>query len=91
MSLNHREDGCFICGQYPTERHEAFFGRRNRQKAIDDDLTVYLCKRCHRGTTGVHGKKGKEVNLMLKKLSQEEYEKTHTREDFIARYGKSYL
>lgn len=91
MSLNHREDGCFICGQYPTERHEVFFGRRNRQKAIDDDLVVYLCRGHHRYTAGVHGRDGKELNLMLKKLAQKEYEKTHSRDEFRSRYGKSYL
>lgn len=33
----------------------------------------------------------KEMDLELKRVYQKEYEKTHTREEFIKLIGKSYL
>lgn len=75
------------------ERHEVFFGRAYRNKCIKDGLIVFLTEEDHRGKNGVHGKDGDKFNRYLKKKAQiawmDYYKRTN--EDFIKRYGKSYL
>lgn len=75
------------------ERHEVFFSRAYRNKSIKDGLIVFLTEEDHRGTFGVHGKKGDKLNRKLKRIGQKawmDYYKK-TKEEFIERYGKSYL
>lgn len=52
---------------------------------------MWLCVEHHRGTIGVHGKLGHQLDLKLKKLAQEKYEKRHSREEFIQLMGKNYI
>jgi hypothetical protein len=53
---------------------------------------VYLAGYLHnQSNEGVHGKNGRELDLMLKQHCQMEYEKTHSREDFIKLIGRNYL
>lgn len=84
---------CYECGitQY-LHLHHIMFGR-NRKKADEDGLTIYLCYFHHEGTYGVHGVNGHTLDLKLKKVAElkwlEFYDKTV--EDFIKRYGKNYL
>lgn len=75
------------------ERHEVYFSKAYRQKSINDGLIVFLTRKSHRGTNGVHGKNGDKLNRQLKKLAQKAWCKYYnkTKEDFIARYGKNYL
>lgn len=77
-----------ICGKRPVEMHHVFFGR-NRKTCDKDGYLVPLCPGCHRGARGAHN--DRELDLYLKRRAQTDYEKSHTREEFIARYGKSYL
>jgi hypothetical protein len=39
----------------------------------------------------VHGKNGHDLDMMLKRTAQAEFEKTHSREEFISIFGKNYL
>lgn len=75
------------------ERHEIFFSKAYRNKSIKDGLIVFLTEEDHRGTFGVHGKKGSKLNKYLKKIAEKIWIKYYnkTEEDFIKRYGKSYL
>ena len=68
------------------------FGK-NRKKADEDGLTVYLCYEHHEGTNGVHGKKGKPLNEKLKKIAQKRWLEYYnkTTDDWIKRYGRDYL
>lgn len=73
------------------ERHEVYYSRAYRNKSIKDGLIVFLTEEDHRGTNGVHGKKGDKLNRYLKKIAQKawmEYYKK-TKEEFIEKYGKS--
>ncbi len=84
---------CFKCQvKSNLHLHHIMFGK-NREKADKDGLTVYLCYEHHEGTNGVHGKSGHKLDRELKELGQkvwmEYYNKTE--EDFIKRYGRSYL
>ena len=88
---------CFICATVHkkyvfqgTEEHHVFFGVKNKQLADEDGLTVHLCPECHReGKEAVH--KNHLADMYLKVIAQAKYEETHTRDEFIRRYGKSYL
>lgn len=73
------------------ERHEVYYSRAYRNKSIKDGLIVFLTEEDHRGTNGVHGKKGDKLNRYLKKIAQKawmEYYKK-TKKEFIEKYGKS--
>lgn len=68
------------------------FGK-NRKKADEDGLTVYLCYEHHEGMNGAHGKNGHKLDLKLKQLAEktwcEYYNKTI--DDFLKRYKRNYL
>ena len=70
-----------------------FFGIANRKLSEKDGLKVWLCRNCHRGTSGVHGKNGHTLDKYIKRVAQMVYMKKYnkTKEEFIKRYGKSYL
>ena len=89
-SLLSRTKKCYVCGVLNVEKHHVFFGTANRKLSEEDGLYIYLCMRHHEtGPDAVHVNKGTRVMLQI--YAQEAYEKTHTREEFIKRYGRSYI
>lgn len=92
-SIIQEEKECYVCGvKNGLHLHHTIFGK-NRSKSDADGLVVYLCYEHHKGTTGVHGKLGHELDVMLKDVSQRCWQKYYnkTEEDFIERYGRNYL
>lgn len=93
-SIMQEYKGCYVCGntQY-VEEHHIFYGGRNRNKTEKDGLKVFLCYEHHRGTDGVHGKNGHELDTQLKQEAERIWIKYYNKtiEDFIKRYGKNYL
>lgn len=92
-SIIQKSKQCFVCGKtYNLHLHHIMFGK-NRKKADEDKLTVYLCYEDHEGTNGVHGKNGHNLDIRLKQIAEqvwcEYYNKTP--EDFRQRYGRNYL
>lgn len=82
----------FLSGAtYDLEEHHIFYGTANRKISEKYGLKVWLTPEEHRGTNGVHGKNGKLLDKKLKKIAQQKFEETHTREEFINLIGKSYL
>lgn len=82
---------CWVCKTtYGLERHHIFFGS-NRINSERFDLCVYLCHEHHRGTYGVHGMNGHELDLDLKRYGQQYFEINHSREEFMRIFGKNYL
>lgn len=77
--------------RYATRRTSYFLWYSNRKISEKYGLKVPLCYEHHRGTNGVHGKNGRQLDIKLKKIAQKKYEETHTREEFIKLIGKSYL
>lgn len=75
------------------ERHEVYFSKAYRDKSIEDGLIVFLTRKDHRGTNGVHGKNGDKLNRKLKRIAQKVWMNYYkkTKEEFIERYGKSNL
>ena len=84
---------CAECGStINVEIHHCIHGTANRKLSTKYHLLVGLCSECHRGTNGVHGQKGHNLDLKYKRIAQEAFEKKHgNREKFIEVFGKSYL
>lgn len=61
--------------------HEVY-GGCNRKRSIKNNFVKLLCRRCH---------SNEEILKILKINTQKEFEKEHTREEFIKLIGKSYL
>ena len=93
-SIMQDKKECYVCGtQFNLHKHHIMKGIRNRNKAEQDGLWVYLCYEHHEGTNGVHGKYGDKLNKRLIVDGENQwlcyYNKTI--DDFIQRYGKNYL
>jgi len=90
-SIIQKEKRCIVCHNSNIEEHHVFFGTANRKLSEKYGLKVYLCSEHHRGTRGVHGNQGKELDTYLKQLAQSRFEEKGTREKFIQIFGKNYL
>jgi len=89
-SILNNLDNCFFCGKSAECIHEVYFGSANRRISIENGFCVGLCHKEHNlSSNSVH--RDRKMDLKLKELYQKEYEKTHTRENFIKLIGKSYL
>lgn len=78
---------CYICTQnglkdIPKDDLHEVYGGSNRKRSIENGFVVPLCRKCHQDN---------EILKFLKRFIQKEYEKKHTREDFIKLIGKNYL
>ena len=83
---------CIECGRDSVDIHHVFHGEHiNRVYAEEDGFVIPLCRNHHTGDWKrcIHG--NRQMDLKWKRYAQWEYEKNHTREEFIKRYGKSYL
>lgn len=76
---------CYLCGKSPADIHE-IFGGANRKVSMQNGFCVPLCREHHCIITNDN-----DLSLIMKKICQEKYEKTHNREEFIALIGKNYL
>lgn len=91
MSVVAPQKVCAVCGTtMGLHTHEIFFGR-NRQLSIQDGYTMRLCGNHHNlSGEGIHF--NKPLDLYWKRKAQEHWEANRgTREQFIERYGRSYL
>lgn len=87
---------CYLCmlleedyREKLVEDHHIYFGP-NRKNSETHGFKANLCLRHHReGKEAVHN--NRENDLILKKVCQREYEKTHSRQDFVRIIGKSYI
>ena len=61
-----------------------------RKLAEKYGMTIHICHNCHQGPLGVHN--NRDLDLSLKRPYQERFEEEgHSREEFRAIFGKSYL
>lgn len=82
---------CYICGdEGAVEVHHCIHGTSGRKKAEADGLMVNLCPECHRL---LHDSRSRRHDKELMKLAQIEWMSYNMQgaDEFIARYGKSYL
>ena len=90
-SIIQQSNGCYFCGSTGLlEEHHIFFGNPGRKISEKNGFKVRLCPYCHR-IDGVSPHKNRNNDLMLKRLCQREFEKTHSREEFIKLVGRNYL
>lgn len=83
---------CYVCGRESAlHKHHIFYGTANRRLSEEDGAYCYLCAMHHNGGNwGVHF--NKPLDIKLKKRCQQAWEEHNgNREDFINRYGKSWL
>ncbi|MBQ0112396.1 MAG: hypothetical protein KBT03_04620 [Bacteroidales bacterium] len=84
---------CAFCGKPFAIEHHLIFGTSQRALSDQDGLIINLCDGCHNMNSDakmrIHGNIAAEK--LSKMLGQAIYEQTHTREEFMARYGRSYL
>ena len=77
---------CLVCGSLNPDIHEIFSGTANRQKSIDHDLYVALCRTHHE-----EAHKNGALTKWLHETGQKAFEQTHTRQEFIKTFGRNYL
>ena len=84
---------CYLTGSTEQlNRHEIFFGQKNRQVSLDNGFWVWLRWDRHIADSPLptpHN--NREVDLMLKRECQAKYEETHSRESFLKLIGRNYL
>lgn len=82
---------CWFCKTtYNLHKHHIYYGTANRKISEKIGAYVYLCSRHHNmSDNSVHF--NREMDLILKKKYQKEFEKQKTREEFVKIIGKSYL
>lgn len=78
-----KEGICEFCGNYSKklDPHE-IYGGSNRKRSIKNKFVKLLCRKCH---------SNEKIINQLRIDTQKEYEKNHTRKEFITLIGKSYL
>ena len=74
---------CEFCGKFSKrlDPHE-IYGGSNRKRSIAHKFVKLLCRKCH---------DDEEIINQLRIDTQKEYEKNHTRDEFIKLIGKSYI
>lgn len=95
--LNTARGTCFLCARLHndlrekyTEEHHIIFGSGQRDISEAEGLKVDLCLDHHRaGPEAVHN--NQEMRELLCRIVQEEYEKSHTREEWMEISRKNYL
>lgn len=87
-SIISNEPVCYLTGsRINLERHHCMNGVSQRKKAEEDGLWVWLNHDVH---FAVHNHRP-ELRNYLKKVAQEAYERTHSRDEWMRRYHKNYL
>ena len=93
-SILQKSKYCYITGYCADglHKHHIYFGTGRRRISEMFGFWVWLKPEYHNASRfGVHGMDGHELDMKLKRECQAEFEKTHTREEFRALIGKSYL
>lgn len=93
-SIIQEDKKCFVCGSVrDLEVHHCIHGTANRKLADRYGLWVWLCPYHHRGTEGVHGRDGHDLDQRLKEIAQEVWQAQNngTEADFRAIFGKNYI
>lgn len=90
-SILQKEKRCMVCGATSgLHLHHVYSGMANRKISDRHGFVVWLCGKHHNlSNDGVHF--NRELDMMIKKAFQREYEKTHSREEFMALIGRNYL
>ena len=90
-SILQSEKYCYVCGAINgLHDHHIYYGTGKRSISEKYGFKVYLCGRHHNlSEFSVH--LDKSLDLRLKRACQKEYEKTHSREEFMKIIGENYI
>lgn len=91
-SILQTEKECICCAITENLHWHHVYGRNKGLKEIGEreGFMVWLCLDHHTGEHGVHSG-NKALDTELKRACQAEWEKTHTRAEWLKLIGKSYL
>lgn len=94
--LQEKDGTCYLCRmrgnyrKYPITHKHHVFGGPLRAISEAEGFTVDLCPDDHEfGTEAVH--RNQENMRLIQRECQREYEKTHTRQQFMELIGRNYL
>lgn len=95
--LQEKDGRCYLCMKLHddysfkfTQIHHVYFGRGRRAVSEAEGFKVYLCPEHHtEGAEAVH--RNHDTCLMIQRDMQREYERKHSRRQFMRLTGKSYL
>lgn len=97
-SILHEKDGtCYLCMEllgnytvYPVVHEHHIFDGPNKPLSEEDGLKVYLCVNHH-----IMNKEAVHENIDYMRFLQQEgqraYERDHTRQEFMDKYGRNFL
>jgi hypothetical protein len=89
-SIMQSERVCFKTGSMLNLHRHHVFGGANRKKSEKYGLWVWLRADWHIQTPyAIHN--NREFDLELKRFAQEKFEETHTRDEFMKLFKRSYL
>lgn len=90
-SIISNDKKCIVCEDVYVHKHHIYEGTANRKKSEQDGCWCYLCPKHHNmSNEGIHY--NRDFNEKMKKECQRRWEEIYgSREDFIRRYGRSYL
>lgn len=83
--LTNNMEQCFICQKSPVDIHEIYGGSK-RKTSMKNGFCIPLCRQHHIVVTD-----SKILSDIYKKLCQREFEKKHSREEFMQIVNKNYL
>ena len=87
-SIMQDEKVCFVSGStVQLDRHHVYAGMANRKISEKYGCWCWLRHDIH---MELHDR-NKELDKMLRRVCQEKFEETHTRDEFMRIFGKSYL
>ena len=92
-SIISNSNECYFCSRTgDLHKLHVIFGTANRKKADEDGLWVKLCPGCHHAIHNPSNDFDRWMGKALKEVAQERWEQRNgSRDEFIERYGKSYL
>lgn len=86
-----RKNKCALCGRGAKDgatltTHHVFHGKKFKRTSDKNGFILTLCWDCHKK---LHS--SRVIDKKVQQMMEYEYEKTHTREEFIELMGKSWL
>jgi len=84
-------DKCIICGKFPVNKHEIFFGNGKRQLSIEYGLVIPLCTEEHHNQIkqkGIHFDSKLKEEWQIK--GQKKFEEVYPNLNFLEIFGKNY-
>lgn len=91
-SIIQKTRECYFCGSTENLHDHHIFAAANRKASEKHGLKCWICGWHHNlGGNGECVHKCRDMDLLLKRIAQAEFEKEHSRAEFMKLIGKSYL